>query len=266
MEQIAIDGLTIAFERSGSGPPVLLLHGGISDSREWRRQIDALHDDFTVVAWDAPGCGRSSDPPESYRMPDYADCLASLVDTLQLDRPHVVGLSFGGTLALELYRRRPSLPRSLVLVSAYAGWAGSLPSEVVAERLEGALRESELAPQELARRWVAGLLGDRAPAGLSEELTAIISDAHRGGMRTMARAMADADLRDLLPRIAVPTLLLYGDADERSPLPLAESLASQIPGSRLVVLPGVGHQCNMEGAARFNTELRAFCRSALRES
>ena len=58
-----------------------------------------------MVAWDAPGCGRSSDPPEAFRMPEYADCLAAFVDALGLERPHVLGLSLGGALALELYRR-----------------------------------------------------------------------------------------------------------------------------------------------------------------
>jgi pimeloyl-ACP methyl ester carboxylesterase len=64
--RIDVAGLTIAFERTGQETPVVLLHGGLSDTREWRRQIDALRDDFTVVAWDAPGCGRSSDPPEAF--------------------------------------------------------------------------------------------------------------------------------------------------------------------------------------------------------
>jgi pimeloyl-ACP methyl ester carboxylesterase len=101
---------------------------------------------FTVVAWDAPGFGRSSDPPETFRLPDYADCLAAFVDALGLELPHVLGLSFGGGLALELYRRKPALPRTLVLASAYAGWAGSLPTQVVAERLESRLRAAKLPP------------------------------------------------------------------------------------------------------------------------
>jgi alpha-beta hydrolase superfamily lysophospholipase len=89
MEHVEIRGLRIAFERTDSGPPLVLLHGGLSDGREWRRQLDGLVADFTLVAWDAPGCGRSSDPPGSFRMPDYADCLAQFIDVLGLDRPHV---------------------------------------------------------------------------------------------------------------------------------------------------------------------------------
>ena len=131
----------------------MLLHGGLSDSRMWRRQLNELCDEFTVVAWDAPGCGRSADSPETFRLPDYADCLASFIEEIGLTRPHVLGLSFGGGLALELYHRHPAIPRTLVLASAYAGWAGSLPPEVVEERLRQGLRQSELPPEEVVRAW-----------------------------------------------------------------------------------------------------------------
>jgi pimeloyl-ACP methyl ester carboxylesterase len=174
-----------------------------------------------------------------------------------------LGLSFGGTLALELYRRRPTLPRTLVLASAYAGWAGSLPPAVVAERLAGVLRESELPAEQVARRWIPGLLTDQALSVMIEELVEIMSDLRPAGCQAMARAMAEAGLRDVLPRIEVPTLLLYGDRDRRSPLSLAEELAAQIPGSRLVVFPGVGHQSNIEAADRFNSEVRAFLQASL---
>src|SRR5262249_32275521 len=127
MDMVQIGGLEVAFERKGDGPALVLLHGGVSDSRGWRRQLENLSDGFTVVAWDGPGCGRSSDPPGRFLMPDYADCLAGLIDALGLVRPHIAGLSFGGTLAIELWRRHPGTPRTLVLASAYTGWAGSLP-------------------------------------------------------------------------------------------------------------------------------------------
>ena len=74
----------------------------------------------------------------------------------------------------------------------------------------------------------------------------------------MARAVAEADLRDVLPRIDLPTLLLYGESDVRAPLAVAEALHARVPGSRLVVLPGVGHACNIEAAPRFHAEVREF--------
>lgn len=139
MDQTEARGYRIAMEKAGEGPAVLLLHGGLSDSREWRRQIRELTSDFTVIAWDAPGCRGSSDPPEDLQ--GYSSCLAGFIEGLELEHRHVVGLSFGPGLALELYRQRPDLPRSLVLASAYAGWAGSLPAEVVDARPKQGVRQ-----------------------------------------------------------------------------------------------------------------------------
>jgi len=260
MEQIEVKGLRIAYQRAGEGPPLVLLHGGLSDRREWRRQLEELSDEFTVVAWDAPGCGQSSDPPETFRLPEYADCLAAFVDALGLGQSHVLGLSFGAGLSLELYRRHPTVPRTLVLASAYAGWAGSLPADVVKQRLQQALREADLPPDQVVPGYIPGLFTESAPAELIDEVVAIMSDFHAAGVRSMATAFAEADLRDVLPRINVPTLLLYGDADRRSPLNVGQDLHARIPTSRLVVMHGVGHQSNIEAAERFNTEVRSFLR------
>lgn len=120
MDHIEVMGLRVAYRRAGDGPPLILLHGAVSDGRVWRVQLEELSDEFTVVAWDAPGCGRSSDPPEGFRLPDYADCLASFMGALGLGPSHVLGHSWGSGLALELYRRHPSVPATLVLVGAYA--------------------------------------------------------------------------------------------------------------------------------------------------
>jgi pimeloyl-ACP methyl ester carboxylesterase len=153
MQNVPVGDLQIACATSGEGPPLVLLHGGWCDSRAWRWQLDGLGGDFAVAAWHAPGCGRSANPPADWRMPDYADCLAAWLEAAGIERPHVLGLSWGSTLALELYRRHPQVPASLVLVGAYAGWAGSLPAEVVAERLQRALGELERPPEDsLPRR------------------------------------------------------------------------------------------------------------------
>lgn len=261
VDEVEVEGLRIAFRRAGQGPPLVLLHGALGDSREWRRQLEALSDEFTVVAWDAPGCGQSWDPPPTFRLPEYADCLAGFVDALSLRRPHVAGLSFGGGLALEVYRRHPRLPRTLVLASAYAGWAGSLPAEVVEQRLRQALRDADLPPDDVARRFLPGLFTQGAPTEMIDEAVEMMSQFHPAGLRAMAHAFAEADLREVLPLIDVPTLLLYGGADQRSPVDVAEALRAEIPVSTLVIIPGVGHQSNIEAAERFNAELRAFLRS-----
>ena len=258
MEHVDVNGLRIAFQRSGQGPCLLLLHGAVSDSRVWRAQLESLSDAFTVVAWDAPGCGGSSDPPDRFRMADYAACLRGFIGALDIGRPHVLGHSWGSALALELYRQRPALVRSLLLVGAYAGWAGSLPPEEVEQRLQFALRIAELPSGAFEPSSMPGLFSEAMPADKASDLATIMSEIRPAGTRAMARALAEADLRDLLPHIAVPTLLLYGDADERSPLSIARELHARIPGSTLAVMPGLGHECYLESAEAFDTEVRDF--------
>jgi pimeloyl-ACP methyl ester carboxylesterase len=258
VDAVEIDGLRVAYERAGSGPALVLLHGILDDARAWRPQVDGLCDAFTVVAWEAPGCGHSDDPPEGFTAADYADCLAALVETLGLERPALCGLSWGSGLALELYRRRPDLPSALVLASGYAGWKGSLPPDEVARRLAQCLAESEMAPEDFVPGWIPGLLTDAAPPGLVDEVVAVMSDFHPAGYRAMALAFAELDLRPVLPTITVPTLLLWGEHDRRSPVPVAEAMHSQIPGSQLVVLPGVGHLGNLEASDAFNQAVRSF--------
>src|SRR6188472_255186 len=136
---IRVAGLEVAYDRAGSGPPLVLVHGAASDAREWRAQVAGLSDDFTVIAWDEPGAGRSSDVPADFGLAGYAAALAALIEAL--DAPaHVCGLSWGGTVVLELYRRRPELVATLVLADTYAGWKGSLPEDQVRARVAGAER------------------------------------------------------------------------------------------------------------------------------
>jgi pimeloyl-ACP methyl ester carboxylesterase len=261
-DEIGVGGLRVAFERQGAGPPLVLLHGWPLDSREWRRQLDGLSDELTVVAWDAPGAGRSSDPPETFRLADWADCLAEFIVALNLGRPHVAGVSWGGGLALELYRRHPALPRSLILVSAGTGWGGgSVRPEVVEKRLQVFLRNAELPPHEWVPDWARSLLTGRASEEMVDELASILSEFHPAAMELAMRAFAEADLREVLADIDVPTLLLYGDEDVRAPKDLWEALHSSIRGSELVVIPEAGHMIDIEAADRMDTEVRAFLRA-----
>ncbi len=157
-------------------------------------------------------------------MPEFADCLAGFVRALDLDRPHVLGHSWGSSLALELYRRHPELVASLVLVGAYAGWAGSLPPDEVARRLAFALELAKLPAGGFEPTTMPGLFSDQMPAEQAVELAGIMRSIRPAGTRSMAFALAEADQRDMLPAVVVPTLLVYGDADERSRLEVAASL------------------------------------------
>lgn len=237
---------------------MVLLHGYVGTGAvTWRPQLEGLSDAFTVIAWDGPGTGGSDDPPESFGMGGFADRLAEFIAELGLDRPHVAGLSFGGALALELYRRHPEVPRTLILASAYAGWAGSLPPEETDRRLNQVLDLADLPPERFVSAVEPTMFRDATPPDFLASLPAF----HPVGLRAMARAVAEADLRDVLPRIDVPTLLLYGEDDGRAPREVAEAIHAGIRDSRLVYLPA-GHICNIEAAERFNAEVRAFLQEA----
>jgi pimeloyl-ACP methyl ester carboxylesterase len=260
METIDVQGLRITYERAGAGPAVVLLHGYVGDgTTTWRAQLDALSDEFTVVAWDAPGAGGSSDPPESFGMTGYSDCLAGFVARLGLSRPFVVGLSFGGALAIDFCRRHPAVPKALVLASAYAGWGGSLPADVAAQRLRQALTLADTTPEEFRATLLPTMFTEGTAQDIVEDFGSSLLAFHPAGFRAMARASAE-DLRDALPQVNAPTLLVYGDRDVRAPLDVARHLNSAIPNSRLVVLPGVGHVCNVEAPHDFNTVVRDFLR------
>jgi pimeloyl-ACP methyl ester carboxylesterase len=260
MEQVEVDGLRIAYQRTGAGPPLVLLHGYVGDGpTTWRHQLDGLCDQFTVVAWDAPGAGGSADPPESFGLAGYADCLAGFVQRLGLEQPQVAGLSFGGILALELSRRHATIPATLILASAYAGWAGSLPADVAQQRLQQALGLAELSPEEFVGALLPTTFSQATPPEAVEAFGASMLGFHPAGFRAMARASAE-NVCDVLAHIKVPTLLVCGDKDVRAPPAVAEDLHAAIPGSTLVVLSDAGHICNIEAPEAFNRTVRSFLR------
>lgn len=131
----------------------------------------------------------------------------------------------GGILAQEFYRLYPERMRCLVLADTYAGWKGSLPEAVWRERLVTCLRDAAGPP----------------------------------GFRLMAMSSAEMDTRQLLPKLDVPTLLLWGDHDRRCPLHVAEQFHLAIPTAELAIIPNAGHMSNMEQPDTFNTHVRRFC-------
>lgn len=155
MDVVEVSGLKITYRRAGSGDPLVLLHGGFGFDRRApavRRPCRRVH---------CRRLGRSrlrrfANPPVSFRMDDYADCLAGFLTALGLRRPHVLGISFGGALALALYGRHPTLPGSLILAGAYACWAGSLPDDEVQRRLQRIGEEITHRPGDVAADVPAG--------------------------------------------------------------------------------------------------------------
>ena len=259
MEVVRTHGIEVAFERAGTGPPLVLVHGAAEDSRIWRPQVDRLSDEFTVVAWDEPGCGRSSDVPSTFTMPDYANSLAAVIESLDLGPAHVAGLSWGGTVVLELYRQRPDLVATLVFVGTFAGWKGSLSDDELRARVETA-QKLLATPGDFDPR-LPGLFAGGTPAEFGAVLEEMADEYRPAAFAQESLVMAETDQRDVLALITVPTLLVWGELDVRSPLKVARQFEQAIPDSELVVIAGAGHVCNLERADEFNDVVRHFCRA-----
>lgn len=259
LHHVRAHGVEIAYRRSGQGRPLILAHGAAEDGRVWTPQLEALANELTVVAWDESGAGRSSDVPARFGLADYAVCLAGVIEELGLGPAHVGGLSWGGTVALELYRRRPELVATLILVDTYAGWKGSLSEDDVRSRVEDLERTLEALPAAFDPA-LPGLFAGEPPASFVPLLEEMAGDVRPESVRTALRVMAEADLRDVLPGIAVPTLLVWGEPDVRSPRSVAHRFREAIPGAELAVIPGCGHVSNLDRPERFNEIVGDFCR------
>jgi pimeloyl-ACP methyl ester carboxylesterase len=211
------------------------------------------------VAWDAPGAGSSGDPADAFTTTKYARCLADFLDTIGVVRAHVVGLSWGGILAQEFYRLHAERLRCLVLADTYAGWKGSLPEPVWRERLATCLLDATGPRDALVAKVLPGMFTESVPQDVRKELSAIMSEFHPIGFRLMSMSSAEMDTRDLLPSIQVPTLVLWGDDDRRSPMHVAQQLHAAIPAAELTIIPNAGHMSNMEQPDAFNAHVRRFC-------
>ncbi|WP_404386911.1 alpha/beta fold hydrolase [Knoellia locipacati] len=229
------------------------------DWRSWGPQLAGLGDELTVVAWDEPGVGRSSAVPAGFDLADFADALAAVIVHLGLGPVHLAGLSWGGTVVLECWRRHPDLVATLVLMDTYAGWKGSLSADEVDRRVEG-VRAMLAAPAEDFDPTLPGLFASDPTEDVVDLMSTVAGEVRPETLALELGIMAETDLSELLPRITVPTLLVWGEADARSPLEVAHRFAEEIPAAELVVVEGAGHLSNLEQPDRVNEAIRDFCR------
>jgi pimeloyl-ACP methyl ester carboxylesterase len=165
-------------------------------------------------------------------------------------------------LAQEFYRLHAKRFRSLVLADTYAGWRGSLAGQIWKERLASCLQDANGSREALVAKFLPGVFTDAAPNCLREEFSEIVFEFHPIGFRLMSLSSSEVDTRDLLPRIDVATLLLWGEDDCRSPRHIAEQFHAAVPGAELAIIPNAGHLSNMEQPDAFNDHVRRFCLSA----
>jgi 3-oxoadipate enol-lactonase len=241
----------------GQGPAVLCLHGIGSGSAAFGPQAEELAGSLRLLAWDAPGYGKSPDPTAAPTLDDYADAAAEVLRRRQVGPAHVLGVSWGGVIAMRLATRHPQLVKSLVLAGSSRG-SGQSAQQATAMRARADELEA-LGANAFAEARAPRLLSDAADQRLVRRVTQTMAASVRlPGYRYAAASMAAADLSPDLSSIDSPTLVLCGNNDQVTGVPESQALAGGIPDAVFVTIKDAGHLVNQEQPRSFNAWLEAF--------
>lgn len=253
----------IAFDDIGSGLPVVFLHAFPLNRTMWEPQIGALVGEARCIPIDFRGFGDSAASPP-YSMDRFADDVAAVMDTLQIERAVIVGLSMGGYVAFAFWRRHRERVRGLVLADTRA----TADSPATLEKRRETIRIAETqGTTAIANLQIAGLVGkttrEKRP-DVYDALHRTIAQGRADGIVGATQAMMQRpDSTPTLATIDVPTLVIVGEEDALTPRKDAEAIRAGIAGSRLEVLKRAGHLSNVERPAAFNTVVGEFLGSLL---
>ena len=253
-------GLTLQYldENQEADRTVILLHGLGATSESWLLQIPALTQaGFRVLAPDARGFGKSTYPPGKTSVKKMAGDVKGLLDHLGVSQAHIVGISMGGTIALEIAIDHPQKLGRLILVNTFA----SLRPETPRVWLYFGLRYVLL--HTLGIKTQARVVASRLfPSADQEPLRQLVIDqilqADPQGYRAAMRALGFFDVRRHLKDITAPTLIVTGEKDTTVPPKTQHFLAEAIPKARQIVIPGAGHAVTVEQPGSFNRVLLEF--------
>jgi len=270
-KKITVNDVSLTYVERGSGPLVILIHGSVSDYREWEKQLGPLAQHYRVVAYSRrfhwPNARPGKDADASVASVDrQVDDLAALVKTLGSTPAHIIGHSFGGAVALNFALRYPALVRTLVLVEpAVSSVLGDKPENSEATKEGQAIRAKmkEAFDSGDAQRIVRTYADHVAPGEFERATTEVremlIANVHAFQLDfTAPRAVLSCDDAR---KVAVPVLVLSGD---RSPLGLqriAEATANCIPKARFTKIRGATHWVQHDHPEEFNAAVLGFLAS-----
>ncbi len=260
--RIKANGIEINYELSGKGDAqvVVLSHSLSSSLLMWDPQMDALNPYFRVLRYDIRGHGGSDAPSGAYTLELLAEDVVQLLDALDIDRVHFVGLSLGGMIGQRLAVNDSHRLKSLTLCDT----AAIIPTEAQPlwqERMDKARKEGmkALLDQTMERWFTPSFLKQnfKMLAQVREQLLATPVSGYIG----CGEAIRKLNYLERLSKIRIPTLIMVGEDDPGTPVSASEAMQKRISNSKLVILPSARHLSNVEQAEAFNAALLKFLRS-----
>jgi pimeloyl-ACP methyl ester carboxylesterase len=263
MPELEVNGVTLHYERVGAGEPIVFVSGTGVGGGIWRRaQIPRFESSHECIIFDLRGAGESTAPPGPYTVRLLAGDTIALLDALEIDLAHFVGLSLGSAIVQEVALSVPERVRSAVLVST---WSCTEREHHLRRWFEARLRTLREAPFSVFAgysfwMWAPSIV-DREP-GLMTELELFFSQNSSRQPLHAYIAHFEADLAhdsaDRLHEIGCPTLVIYGEEDLITLPWYNEEVARRIPGARAVAIPGAGHFAFVERPDAVNDAIEKF--------
>ncbi|GAB2575594.1 alpha/beta hydrolase [Paractinoplanes abujensis] len=260
MSAASVNGITIDYDDSGAGRPLVLVHGHPFDRSMWRPQVAALAgSEWRVITADLRGYGASTVVPGKTPLSVFAADVAGLADHLGIGDFVLGGLSMGGQIVMECYRRFPERITGLILADTFPRTdtaEGREARRAAADRFEA--EGSGWYARENLAKMLAAYNVEALPA-VAGHVTTMMTGAPPAGAAAALRGRAERDdYRELLTTVTVPTLVVVGRDDEFTPVADAEEMHALIPDSALVIVDGAGHLPNLEQPAVFDEALASF--------
>ncbi|HKP72257.1 MAG TPA: alpha/beta fold hydrolase [Pyrinomonadaceae bacterium] len=254
-----VRGIELAYDVSGEGFPLVLLHGFPFNRTLWRAQVEAFGGRYLVVTPDLRGHGETTATDGAATMEEMAADVAALLDELRLGRVVLGGLSMGGYVALAFYRLFPERVRALILADTRPQ---ADTDEARRNREETATRALNEGMQPLADTMLPKLFTSATDAEHPEVVAhvreMILSTKPQGAASALHGMAVRRDQTELLREITCPTLVIVGSLDAITPVADSEMMNREIRGSSLEVIEGAGHVSNLERPAEFNRALENF--------
>jgi 3-oxoadipate enol-lactonase len=255
-----VNGLRLHYEISGAGASTLVfLHGLGSSADDWSWQLPALAPHFRCVVLDLRGHGQSDKTPDPYSIDLFAADVAALLRELNIDRPHVLGLSLGGLVAQALAIQDPQVARSLILINTFPGlWPPAMALLGPGlQRLSGLVRRPRMTEtaDQVARQLFPEPEQETLRTGAATRLAQNDPDAYRATFRAVLRFRPTAAA---LRTVTCPALIVAGERDTVVPLVYKQRLSRLLPNARLVVIPGSGHASTIDAAETVNRAVLNF--------